>query len=224
MVHVSTPSIYFGHEPRINVKEDAELPGKPANEYVRTKLIAESRIDEASKGGLPVISIRPRAIFGPGDTALLPRLLDRLRKGNLPIIGDGKNLADLSFIDNVVDALLLCAGSPTHTLGRKYNITNGEPIVLWDLIKRLAEALGYACPKRHISYKSAQAVAGTLELIYSALPGRPEPPLTRYTAGVLGASMTLDICAARGDLGYQPRVSLEEGVDRVIVWWKEAHR
>ncbi len=223
LVYVSTPSIYFNYEPRLNVREDADLPITPANEYARTKLIAEKRIDEAFRRGLPVISIRPRAIFGPGDGTLLPRLIDRLQKGGLRIIGDGKNIADFSFVENVVDALLLCAEAPTSVLGKKYNITNGEQVALWEIVSKTAEALGYTSPQKHISYRAAEGLARILEFVYTLLPNRPEPPLTRYTVGILAISFTLDISAARQDLGYQPRVSIEEGLEKYIKWWKEKH-
>jgi len=223
LVHVSTPSIYFGYEPRFNVREDADLPQKPANEYARTKHMAEMRVDEAFQRGLPVITIRPRAIFGPGDKALLPRLMERLQKGDLRIIGSGKNLADLSHIENVVDALLLCAQASAHSLGKKYNITNGEQVILWDLIKRTATALGVPVPEKHIPYPVADGVARIFETVYSLLPGQPEPPLTRYSVGILAIGFTLDISAARHDLGYRPRVSIQEGFDQVVKCWKETH-
>ncbi|MBI5842692.1 MAG: NAD-dependent epimerase/dehydratase family protein [Chloroflexi bacterium] len=220
LVHVSTPSIYFNLAPRLNVREDAELPEKPVNEYARTKLIAESKIDEAFERGLPVVTIRPRAIFGPGDAAILPRLIDRLQKGRLRTIGDGQNIADLTYVENVVDALLLCAESPANTLGKKYNITNGEPVVLWDMIKKVAGALNLPFPQKHIPYKVADTAAVILELIYRILPGQPEPPLTRYSVSVIAHSATLDISAAKRDLGYKPRISIEEGFDEFVKWWK----
>lgn len=223
LVHVSTPSIYFCYEPRLNVKETDPLPANPVNEYARTKLLAEAEVDRAHTDGLPVVSIRPRAIFGPGDTTILPRLIQRLASGRLPVIGDGKNIADLSYVENVVDALLLCAESPKSTLGKKYNITNGEPVVLWNMIRKVADALGYPPPRGRIPYRIADAFAGLLEVTYRLLPSQPEPPLTRYTVGVIVNSTTLDISAARRDLGYHPHVSVEEGFDEFIRWWKKSH-
>jgi nucleoside-diphosphate-sugar epimerase len=224
LVHVSTPSIYFGYADRINVREDDPLPAKPINEYARTKLIAEQRIDQAYSRGLPVITIRPRAIFGPGDTTILPRMIDRLKTGRMRIIGEGQNIADLSYVDNVVDALILCAGADASTLGKKYNITNGEPIKLWEMIGRLCEALDLPFPTRHIAYGLVDKIAGAMELAYQMLPDQPEPPLTRYGVGVLAKSTTLDISAARRDLGYAPRVSLDEGFDAFVRWWKDTHQ
>jgi len=224
LVFVSTPSIYFHYDSRINVKEDAPLPPRQVNAYTQTKLIAEGQIDEAFKSGLAVITLRPRALFGPGDTSILPRLIDRLEHNRLPIIGDGKNIIDLTYIDNLVDALVLCMHSPQSTLGKKYNITNGEPIFLWEIIRKLCGELGLLFPRRHIPYPLADAAAALLEGIYQLIPGQPEPPLTRYTVSVVAKNATLDISAARKELGFTPNVSVEEGFTRFIRSWKEAHR
>ena len=220
LIHVSTPSVYFGTQPRLNVREDAPLPAKPLSHYAATKRLAELAVERAHAAGLPTITIRPRAIFGPGDNVLLPRLLRQVRSGRLRVIGAGDTVADLTYIDNVVDALLLCAEAPAHALGRTYNITNGETVRLWDLVARLCVALGYPPPHKRISMRAALAVAGALEAVYTLLPGR-EPPLTRYTVRMLAQDATLDITAARRDLGYAPRVSIEDGLTRFVEWWRD---
>jgi nucleoside-diphosphate-sugar epimerase len=224
LVHVSTPSIYFGLNSLENVAEDAPLPTRPVNEYARTKRLAEAEIDRAFARRLPVITIRPRAIFGPGDTTILPRLIARLRVGRLPVIGDGRNVIDMTYVENVVDALLLCATSPAATLGKKYNITNGEPTALWPLIEKLCGALGYPYPKKHIPHPVADGIAALLEIVYRLLPGQPEPPLTRYSVALLAKNTTLDISAARRELGYQPKVSIEEGFRRFVEWWQASQK
>jgi nucleoside-diphosphate-sugar epimerase len=221
LVYVSTPSIYFRFESRLEVREDALLPTQPANEYARTKLLAEAEIDQAHTRGLPVISIRPRAIFGEGDNAILPRLISRLASGRLRVIGDGQNITDLTYVENVVDALLLCAEAHETLLGRKYNITNGEPLPLWGLIRQVCAAFGYEYPQKRIPYPAAIGLATVLEGVSRLMPGQPEPLLTRYMVGVLAKSTTLDISAARRDLGYVPRVSVQEGFERFVRWWKK---
>jgi nucleoside-diphosphate-sugar epimerase len=220
LVHVSTPSLYFGYSSRTNVKETDELP-EPVSEYAATKILAEQEVDEAFARGLATITIRPRAIFGPGDTVIFPRLIPRLQSGRLPILGDGENVVDLTYIENVVDALLLCAESPANTLGKKYNISNGEPVKIWKLVERICAELNLQPPQRKISYRAANAAATVLELIYTLIPTHPEPPLTRITVSMLLHSTTLDISAAKNELGYQPKVSVEEGVERFLKWWKE---
>jgi len=221
LVYVSTPSLYFGYSSRVNVKETDELP-EPVSNYAATKILAEQELDEAFARGLATIAIRPRAIFGPGDTVIFPRLIPRLQSGRLPILGDGENVVDLTYIENVVDALLLCAESPANTLGKKYNISNDEPVKIWKLIERICDELDLPHPKRKISYRTANAAASVLELIYTLIPTHPEPPLTRVSVSMMANSTSLDISAARNELGYQPKVSIDEGVEKFMRWWKES--
>ena len=221
LVHVSTPSLYFGYASRVNVKETDELP-EPVSNYSATKILAEQEVDEAFARGLPTIAIRPRAIFGPGDTVIFPRLIPRLQSGRLPILGDGENVVDLTYIENVVDALLLCAESPENTLGKKYNISNGEPVKIWRLVERICAELGLQPPTKKISYQTANASATALEFIYRLIPKQPEPPLTRISVSMMANSTTLDISAAKNELGYKPRVSVDEGFEKFMKWWKES--
>lgn len=220
LVHVSTPSLYFDYNSRINVKETDPLP-EPVSNYSATKILAEQELDEAFARGLATIAIRPRALFGPGDTVIFPRLIPRLQSGRLPILGDGENVVDLTYIENVVDALLLCAESPASTLGKKYNISNGEPVKIWELVNRICDELNLPHPARKISYKTANAAATVLELLYSLIPFSPEPPLTRISVSMMANNTTLDISAAKNELGYQPKVSIDEGFDLFMKWWKE---
>ncbi|MBI2332996.1 MAG: NAD-dependent epimerase/dehydratase family protein, partial [Chloroflexi bacterium] len=220
LVHVSTPSIYFSYSSRMNVKEDDPLP-KPISHYAKTKLLAEQEIDQIHEKGFPVVSIRPRALFGPGDTVLFPRLIPRLQSGKLPILGTGNNVIDLTYIENVVDALLLCAESPAHTLGKKYNISNDEPIKLWELIGVLCKELKIDPPKRKVPQSLAYHAAFILETVSKLRSDQPEPLLTRLTVSMMSNSTTLDINAAKTELGFKPRISVAEGVHRFLKWWKE---
>ena len=220
LVYVSTPSLYFNYTSRTNVKETDELP-EPVSNYAATKILAEQELDEAFGRGLATIAIRPRALFGPGDTVIFPRLIPRLQAGSLPILGDGENIVDLTYIENVVDALLLCAESPANTLGKKYNISNGEPVKIWKLVERICAELNLQPPKRKISYRAANAAAAALEFFYKLIPTQPEPPLTRISVSMMANSTTLDISAARNELGYQPKISVDEGFELFMKWWKE---
>jgi nucleoside-diphosphate-sugar epimerase len=214
LIHVSTPSIYFGYRSRLNVNEQGAIPA-PANAYVNTKWAAE-KIIQMHRHGVQSIVLRPRAIFGEGDTSLLPRLLQRLKQGRLPIIGDGNNIVDLTYIDNVVEALWLAAHAPDTAWGRAYNITNGEPVLLWQVIARIAEEMGYPAPTRRIPTAVAFGIAGTLEGLWRVLRLRGEPPLTRFAVAALANSTTLDITAAREWLGYEPIVDMETALARTM--------
>jgi len=221
LVHVSTCAVYFCHQDRFDIKETDPLPPKAANAYAHTKLLAEQVIDRAHEAGLPVVTVRPRAIFGPGDQTICPRITRALQTGRLRILGDGHTVTDLVYIDNVVDAMLLCAESPDSTLGEKYNITNGEPVLVWSMIETLCQRLALKPPQRKVPYRVAYWLAFGMELISKTLLLGREPVLTRYGVGLLAKSMTLNIDRARKDLGYVPRISIDEGLDRFVRWWQE---
>lgn len=220
LIYVSTPSVYFDFSHRLNIKETDYLTSKPANHYVATKLIAEQEITKAHQQGLPVISIRPRAIFGPGDTTILPRLLKANSRTGIPLINQGQALIDMTYVGNVVDALLLCQSAPNHLLGRIFNITNGQPMYLVDLLAMLAQKLECQLKLKKLNYHFAYSLAQVMEIFSKSLLNHREPILTRYTVGVLSFSQTLDITSAKSELGYQPRIDIEQGLNSFCQWWK----
>ena len=154
LVHISTPSLYMSRKDRFAVRESDPLPA-PINEYARTKRIAEERVDEASRRGLSVVSLRPRALFGPGDTVIFPRIARALREKRLPVIGRGDSIVDMTYIENVADAVLAAAAAPESAAGNKYNITNGEPVRLWDVIATLAKAMDVPLPTKRLPFSVA---------------------------------------------------------------------
>lgn len=220
-VHVSTPSIYFNLQERtkMDVKEDCILPHPSINFYAQTKKMAEDIVDEAFQKGLPAITIRPRALFGPGDNAIIPRLVKANKKSGIPFINNGKVLTDITYVENVVDALLLCLTSDGHTLGKKYNITNGEPMFLGDILEKVFAVLEQPMKKREMNYERLLRLATIMEKIYRLLRAKKEPIITPYTVTVLAHSQTLNIDAAIKDLGYVPRISIDEGIQRFAEWW-----
>jgi 2-alkyl-3-oxoalkanoate reductase len=220
LVFISTPSIYMGQGDRQGVREDDPLP-PPINHYAATKLQAERIVQAANGQGLATLSLRPRAIFGPGDSTIFPRLIRALSTGPLPVIGTGQNLVDLTYIDNVSSAIELALIAPTSALGRAYNITNGEPVLIWALIRRLCAELGLTAPRGRLPRAAGMLLAAGLERSQGLLRTQQEPRLTRYTVEVLSATMTLDLSLARRELGYTPLVSMEEGVQRFVRWWLE---
>ena len=220
LIHVSTASVYFEFCDRTQIHEQAPLPPRPVNAYAATKRLAENEIQTAHQRGLPVVTIRPRGIFGPGDTALLPRLVRASEQTGIPLIRDGQALTDVTYVDNVVQALLLCQSAPKACLGSVYNITNDQPLALKTLLEMLFQRLTYTFQTRPMHARVAFGIAAALET-WARLTGGQEPVFTRYTVGLLSQSQTLNIAAARRDLGYEPRVSLEAGLDQFAQWWKQ---
>ncbi|WP_434752171.1 NAD-dependent epimerase/dehydratase family protein [Paenibacillus amylolyticus] len=219
-VHVSTPSIYFNYIPRYEVHEYDPLPVKPANHYAATKRLAEEIVLSAHGKGLPSIIIRPRAIFGPYDQTLFPRIVAANAKRGVPMIDGGQALIDLTCVDNVVDALMLCSETSDDALGRAYNISNADPRPFAELVESLFGMLDMQLRRRNIPYTIAYGVASMLEGVHRFIPALGEPPLTRYTVGSLGVPQTLSIVDAKEQLGYTPRVSIEEGLQQFADWWR----
>ncbi|UQZ85624.1 3 beta-hydroxysteroid dehydrogenase/Delta 5--_4-isomerase [Paenibacillus konkukensis] len=223
LIYVSTPSIYFDYTDRLSIAESARLPRRAANAYAETKRLAEQDIDAAFRLGLAVVTVRPRAIFGPGDRAIVPRLIEASRQGKLPLIRGGRAVLDLTYVDNAVQALLLCMTAPSSVLGRKYNVTNGEPQPFIEVLNYLFERLGEPLRSRKLPYRAAYALAGLLEAAAKLSGSGKEPLLTRYSVGLLGRSQTLDITAAREELGYRPQVTVKEGIDAYAAWYRRQH-
>lgn len=221
LVHVSSPSIYFDFTERHHIKESDPLPRKPANHYVKSKRLAEDLVDRAFREKqLNVITLRPRAIFGPFDRAIFPRLLSAEKNGILPLVGSGDNVIDITFVDNVVESLLLAAHAGHQYCGNKYNITNDEPQTLIEIVTLLYQVLQRPLKVNYLPYSLVKIVAGCLEAIYRLpLLGSKEPPITAYSAGVLALGQTLNIDAAKRDLGYRPIYSLAEGIERFANWY-----
>ncbi len=216
LVHVSTPSLYFGFADRLAIREDAELP-PPANDYVRTKIEAERLVRAA---GLPEVAIlRPRALFGPWDQTLVPRLLRVMTKGPMPVMRGGRIRIDLTYIDNAVEAVWLMLTRPLPRPVNTYNVSNGEPRELLDVLTVMAREFGLPLRTKAVPWPLIELVARGLELAARLGSGK-EPPLTRYSAGVLAFSQTLDVSALRDELGWRPAVSIDEGIRRHAGWWR----
>lgn len=216
LVHVSTPSIYFGFSDQLNIKEDAALP-PPANHYARTKNEAETLVRQA---GMPaVVILRPRALFGPWDQTLVPRLLRVMQRGPIPVMRSTPITLDLTYIDNAVEAVWRSITRPLPARINTYNVSNGEPRELLELLEFMAGAFDIPLRTRRLPWPVVSTLARFMELAAHARGGN-EPMLTRYSAGVLAFSQTLDVSALRRDLGWQPRVSINEGIEQHARWWR----
>ena len=206
-VNISTPSVYFENSHRVGIRESDPLPSKPFTHYAATKLLADA---EVAQSGLEVVTLRPRAIVGAGDVSILPRLLRLRRDSVFTLLDKGEALIDLTHIENVVDAVVLGLQVEKEQCGSTYNITNGEPMSVRAVVEKLCSALNLPVRFRSIPSPVAYPVAAAVEAFYSALCPGKEPPLTRYGVGLMARSQVLDISKARDELGYRPRLSLDD--------------
>ncbi len=219
LVHVSSPSVVFDGGDHVDGVESAPFPRRFLCHYSESKMHAELLVRDAQRNGLNTVILRPKAIFGPGDTTLLPRLLRAARDKRLPRIGAGDNRIDLTYVDNVVHAMVLALDAPA-AVGGTYTITNGEHVRIWDLVREVLTAMGVDANLRRVPYRVVYGMAALMECKAKLLGG--EPLLTRYTTAILGRTQTYNITAARRDLGYAPLVSVQEGVRRTLAWLREA--
>jgi nucleoside-diphosphate-sugar epimerase len=211
LVYVSSPSVVFDGGDHYDVTESVAYPRRFASVYSETKKLGEDLVREAT--GLETVIVRPKALFGPGDRALLPRIVSAARAGRLPQIGNGRNLVDLTYVENVADALLLALEAPVAA-GNTYTITNDEHVPLWPAIRAILQRLQIPYAPRRVPLGVALLAAWSMEL-RARITGH-EPLLTRYTAAILARTQTYDIAAARRDLGYVPRVSIVDGIERTL--------
>ncbi len=218
LVYTSTPSVV--HEGRGIEGGDESLPyaSNFSTHYPRTKAVAERMVLAADSEHLSTVALRPHLIWGPGDNHLVPRIVARGRAGRLRLIGNRPNVVDTVYVDNAADAHLAAAhrlapGAPCA--GRAYFISNGEPLPLAEITNGILAAAGLPPVTKRIPVPVAIALGGLAELLYRGLRIRREPPLTRFVARQLSTSHWFDISAARRDLGYEPRVSIEEGLRRL---------
>jgi len=216
LVHISTPSIYFDYTDKLNIPEHAHLP-TPVNAYAATKLEAETLV--RGSGLSKCVILRPRALFGPWDNTLLPRLMRAMQKGRVPLPRNGQALLDITYIDNAVDAVQLALTSQLKHNVNIYNVSNGTPIYLLDLLKLISNSFNVPLRTLKIPHPLLHKLAHVLELVSRLQGGQHEPLMTRYSAGVLAFSQTLDLAAIRQDLGYAPRISIEEGMKRHAAWY-----
>lgn len=221
LVHTSTPSVVFGPGEIRGIAESQPYATRFLTRYAESKAVAERLILAANCPNLLTVALRPHLIWGPGDPHLIPRVIDRARRGRLIQVGDGKNLVDITFIDNAAEAHLLAGDALSHgcpPAGRAYFLSQGEPVEFWTWVRDWLSRINVPPVTRSISFRVAYGIGAALELVYRLLMIKTEPPMTRFLATQLAKHHYFDISAARADFGYSPRISTEDGTDRLVEW------
>ncbi|MFF7066397.1 NAD-dependent epimerase/dehydratase family protein [Pseudomonas sp. NPDC008258] len=219
LVHLSSPSIYFNGHSRVDIRED-QVPRRFHDHYGHTKHLAEQKVFGAQEFGLEVLALRPRFVTGAGDASIFPRLMQMQRKGRVAIIGNGLNKVDFTSVHNLNEALLSALFAEERALGQAYNISNGQPLPLWDVVNYVMRQMQLPQVTRYRSYGLAYSLAALNEAACMLWPGRPQPTLSRVGMQVMSRDFTLDISRARQYLDYQPKVSLWTALDEFCGWWK----
>jgi len=217
LIYVSSSSVFYREEHQLGLTEASPIGPTFINAYAKTKYMGEELV-RAYPGEKVVL--RPRAVFGPGDTVLFPRILEAAAKGKLPLFTGQEQpvLGDLIYIDVLCDYLLAAAIAPN--LSGSYNLTNAQPIEIQVFLLQILKRLGISAPTRQMSVATALRAATVAERIYRFMNLPGEPPITRFGVGVFAYSKTFDVSRALQDLG-PPSISLNEGVERFVTWQKQ---
>ncbi|MDX8513698.1 NAD-dependent epimerase/dehydratase family protein [Mesorhizobium captivum] len=212
-VHISSPSVCFAFRDQLGLTEDMALPD-PVNHYARTKREAEKLV-LAAPAVHPVV-LRPRGIYGAGDRALLPRLIEAAKRRPLPLFRGGRAAIDLTHVDDVVDAVMVALAAPKVAEGQIFNISGGEVLPVRRIADEACVRAGLKARWRPMPLLPAMLAAGLMETVALRLPGQPEPPITRYGLGLFAYAQSLDLSKAKRVLGWTPKISFEEGLDRTF--------
>jgi nucleoside-diphosphate-sugar epimerase len=213
LVYVSSSSVFYRSGSQTGLTEGSPIGPRFVNRYAATKHHGELLVRDYP--GSFVIA-RPRAVFGPGDTVLFPRILEAARHGKLPLfVGAAPAIGDLIYVDTLTDYLLQLA--LRRDLGGAYNLTNAEPVEIQAFLLDVFARLGLPPPRRRVSIPLAMALAHLTEIVWKGLRRKGEPPITRFGVGVFAWSKTFDVTRMLTDLG-PPSVSIAEGVEAFVAW------
>ena len=226
LVFTSSPSVTFGGDHQRGVDESEPYPSRWLCAYPQTKALAEQAVLQAHRdGGIKTCALRPHLIWGADDPHLLARVIDRAKSGKLKIVGDGKNRVDTVHVVNAAAAHLhaidaLCK-DPETAGGRAYFIAQDEPVNCWDWIETICDAAGVPPPTRRVPFSLAYGIGAALEAAYRTTGRTSEPPMTRFVAAQLAKDHYFDISAAKQRLGYEVKLSMEQGLQELRAAWKE---
>jgi len=218
LIYTSSPSVVFDGNDVEGGNESLPYPDFYEANYPASKALAEQLVLAANSPELAVTSLRPHLIWGPGDNHLVPRIIAKGRAEKLRRIGTRPNLVDTVYVDNAARAHLQAADrlSPGSCVaGNCYFISNDEPLPLWDMINRILATANIPPVTRSIPPKLAFATGCIYEAVWKTLRLSGEPPMTRFVAHELSSAHWFDISAARRDFGYNPEISIDEGLQRL---------
>lgn len=216
-VAVSSPSVAHTGSSLAGVGAGPAEPEAARGDYARTKAAAELLALAADAPGFAVVAVRPHLVWGPGDTQLVGRIVDRARAGRLPLLDSGAALIDTLYVDNAASAMVaaLEQAADPDVHGNAYVVTNGEPRPVGELLAGICTASGVPAPRWHVPAGLARVAGSIVEAVWRVRPGADEPPMTRFLAEQLSTAHWFDQRRTRADLQWAPTVSIDEGLRRL---------
>ena len=211
LVFISSPSVAHAGAALAGRSADPADPQRARGHYSRSKARAELDVLAADAPGFATLAIRPHLIWGPGDTQLVGRIVDRARSGRLALVGGGRALIDTIYLDNAVDAALAALDRSVDAHGEVFVVSNGEPRTVVELIERICAATGAPLPRRSVPRPLAWAGGAVAEGVWRLAGRTDDPPMTRFLATQLATAHWFDQRRVREVLDWTPRISLDEG-------------
>lgn len=220
-VFVSSPSVAHSGRSLVGASASPADPDRVRGHYAKSKAHAELVALAANSSEMAVVAVRPHLVWGPGDTQLVGRIVDRARAGRLAIVGSGAALIDTTYIDNAADGLVAALDRSPYLGGRAFVLTNGEPRPIREILNRIVMAAGLEPPRIRVPYQVAYAGGLAVERIWERGKRQDDPPMTSFLAEQLGTAHWFDQRGTRRSLRWEPKVTLDEGFLRLRAWFRD---
>lgn len=218
LIYTSSPSVIFSGEDEENINESTPYPDHFLTAYQKTKALSEQMVLAANGDTLATVALRPHLIWGPGDPHLVSRIIERAKTGQLRLVGKKNNLVDSTYVDNAAEAHILAAEAlnpGASCAGKAYFISNNEPLPMAELINRILAAADLPPTDKTIPAQLAYTLGMIMEVTYKLFNIKDEPIMTRFVAKQLSCAHWYDLTAAKQDFGYQAKVTINEGMERL---------
>ena len=217
LIYISSSSVFYKNEDQFNINQETVFGKEFVNNYAKTKYLGEKLVQEQFNNH---VILRPRAVYGPGDTVLFPRILVAARKGKLPRIVGKEVIGDLIYINNLTHYMERAC---TQDVKGSFNLTDGNPVEIYKFIQTILNELDIKFKFQPVSIKQAMFFAGLIEGFYKLFKLKTEPPITKFGVGVFSYSKTFDSSYTYKNLG-KPAYTTKEGVDRFVKWQLEQEK
>jgi nucleoside-diphosphate-sugar epimerase len=214
-VHVSSPSVAHAGSALAGVGAEPADPHRARGIYARSKAEGELIALARDSASLSVVAVRPHLVWGPGDTQLVARIVERARRRRLPLLNGGTALIDSTYIDNAASGISAALERAPFAHGQAFVLTNGEPRPVGDLLAGICLAAGAPPPSWSIPAWLGRTAGAAIEQVWRVVPGTDEPPMTRFLAEQLSTAHWFDQRETRRALDWSPTVSIDEGLRRL---------
>jgi nucleoside-diphosphate-sugar epimerase len=220
LLYVSPSHVFLGNTPLLGVDESIPLPTQFLNSYLESKSMAERAVLQNNQDDFATCALRLPPLWGAGDPRFIPQIIQKARRGQLSVIGDGENLVDILYVENAASAIVNAfehLSEKSKLSGESFFISPESPIKIWDFISRVLDLYQIPFIRENIPLKSAERKAWILEKIFESMGiSKPAPPLTKYYVQNLGSTHYFLTQKARLAFDYQIPFSFEESFKKTF--------